>query len=372
MNTVFLTLRYLFCLLLAGGLLAAFSYPDAILPPNPVQEDAEGFSLYSLKPYLWLIPVLLMELVSGMGKGRNRVWFGALLTVLVLALAAYPVLQAHWPEFVKPTFSYQGGMLSTGIWYYIAFVAASLVIRLVFLAYAFPAEDYEEKCEVGYVSASVLDPGSARTVAEIAADKKARAHRFHFKEADSELALRFRLAMRRLVLRSMAANAAVAGGVVLLLLWVLLYPQPDAEESLQRDMRTMYEHRITPQGHPVATRAAVHAAARVMKYISDHESLAGMTRSEAEEWLRLDNASESYRAWLRDERDIELPSTNSMYETRTRFLTVTNGRQICVLYIRTNEAENRIVVSELQEAGWDASADELRRRMGNDWGALYK
>ena len=103
-----------------------------------------------------------MELVSGMGKSRNRVWFGALLTVLVLALAAYPVLQAHWPEFVEPTFSYQGGMLSTGIWYYIAFVAASLVIRLVFLAYAFPAEDYEEKCEVGYVSASVLDPGTAR------------------------------------------------------------------------------------------------------------------------------------------------------------------------------------------------------------------
>ena len=50
----------------------------------------------------------------------------------------------------------------------------------------------------------------------------------------------------------------------------------------------------------------------------------------------------------------------------------TNGRLICVLYVRTNEAENRIIISELQDAGWDAVADEQRRRLGNDWGALYK
>jgi hypothetical protein len=40
--------------------------------------------------------------------------------------------------------------------------------------------------------------------------------------------------------------------------------------------------------------------------------------------------------------------------------------------VRTNEAENRIIISELQDAGWDAVADEQRRRLGNDWGALYK
>lgn len=371
MDKFFFAFRYLFCLLLAGALLAAFSYPDSIIPPNPILEDAEGFSLYSLKPYLWLIPVLLMELVSGAGKWRNRVWFGALISVLVLALAAYPVLQANRPELVEPTFSYQGGMLSTGIWYYIAFVATSLVVRLVFLAYAFPAEDYEEKSDVGYVAATALDPGKARTVAEIAAESKSSDHKFRFKEADARLALRFRLAMRRLMLRSLAANAAVAGGIVLLLLWVFVYPQPDAEEALQRDIRTMYEHRYTPQGHPVATNAAVHAAARVMKYISDHESLADMTRDQAEEWLQLDQAPEPYRALLRDEREIKLPSTNSMYETRTRFLTVTNGRQICVLYVRTNEDNSKILISELQDAGWDAVVDEYRRRIGNDWGALY-
>lgn len=372
MDKFFFVLRYLFCLILAGGVLVAFSFPDSIIPPNPALEDAPGFTLYALKGYLWVIPVLLMELVSSLGKWRNRVWFGALLTVLVLALLTYPVLQAHRPEYVEPTFSYQGGMLSTGLWYYIAFVACSLVIRLVFLAYAFPAEDYEEKSDVGYVSASVLDPAKARTVKEIAAEGAIRAHRFHFGKADSRLALRFRLVMRRLMLRSLAANAAIACGIIALLLWFFLYPQPSAEEALQRDRRTMYEHRITAQGYPVATTAAVHAAARVMKHISDHESLAGMTRRQAEQWLELDQVPDSYRTRLRDERDIDLASTNSMYEVRTRFLTVTNGRQICVLYIRTNEAENRIIISELQDAGWDAVADEQRRRMGNNWGALYK
>ena len=97
-----------------------------------------------------------------------------------------------------------------------------------------------------------------------------------------------------------------------------------------------------------------------------------MTAAEAEQWLGLDQVHPGYRAWLRDERDIELASTNSMYEVRDRFLTVTNGRLICVLYVRTNEAENRIIISELQDAGWDAVADEQRRRLGNDWGALYK
>lgn len=372
MDKFFFALRYLFCLVLAGAMLALLSYPDEILPPSPFMEDAPGFTLYTLKPYLWLLPVLLMELVSGVGRWRNLVWFSALFTVLVLALAAYPVLQAHWPEYVEPTFSYQGGMLSTGLWYYIAFIAVSLVTRLVFLAYAFPPEDYEEKSDVGYVSASVLDPAKARTVKEIVAEGGIKPHKFQFKEGDNRLALRFRLAMKRMMLKNLKANAAVAAGILLLLAWFFLYPQPNEEEALQRDKRAMFGHYITASGRPVATRSAVHAAVRVFRYISDHESLAGMTRNEAEQWLGLDQEPDHYRPWLRDERDIELASTNSMYEVRTRFLTVTSGRLICVLYIRTDEANNRIIISELQDAGWDAVVDEQRRRLGNDWGSLYR
>lgn len=372
MDKFFFALRYLFCLVLAGAMLALLSYPDEILPPSPMMEDTPGFNLYTLKPYLWLVPVLLMELVSGVGRWRNRVWFSALLTVLVLALAAYPVLQAHRPEYVEPTFSYQGGMLSTGLWYYVAFIVVSLVTRLVFLAYAFPAEDYEESSEVGYVSSSALNPAQARTVKEIMAEGRPAARKFRFEEGDSQLVQRFRLAMKRMMLKDLKANAAVAGGLLLLVAWFFLYPQPNEEEALQRDKRAMFGHRITASGYPMATRAAVHAAVRVIRHISDHESLAGMTREEAEQWLGLDQVPDYYRPWLRDERDIELASTNSMYEVRTRFLTVTNGRLICVLYIRTEETQNRIIISELQDAGWNAVADEQRRRLGNEWGALYK
>ena len=140
---------------------------------------------------------------------------------------------------------------------------------------------------------------------------------------------------------------------------------------MQRDLRTMLQYRVNSHGQMLATDAAVHAAARAMKRISDDETLAGMTRSEAEHLLGVDQVAAPYRAWLRDERQIKIPSVNSTYENRTRFLTVTNGKQICVLYIRTNPADESIIVAELQDAGWNAVADETRRRIGNDWGALY-
>jgi hypothetical protein len=109
-----------------------------------------------------------------------------------------------------------------------------------------------------------------------------------------------------------------------------------------------------------------------MKHISDFESFAGMSPAEAEQWLGLDKLPEAARTWMRDSRPIELDATNSMHENRTRFLTVTDGRHFCVLYVRTNEADGSIIISEFQDSGWDAVADENRRRTGTDWGALYR
>lgn len=371
MTRVLILLRFLLCLPGAAALLYFFSYPDAILPPNPAMEELEGVHLYSFKPVIWVLPVLYLELVSCCGPRRNLVWFGALFSVLGLALAAYPVLEAHWPEYVEPTFSYQGGMLSSGLIHYISFLGVSFALRMLLLNYMFPPEDFQDQLEVGFVSASVLDPAHARTVKEIAAEGKAPNRKFQFKAGDARMALRWKLIVRRMFLRSMVANISIAAGLLVLLLWFFLYPQPTAEEALLRDKARMFEHRVTPQGHPLATTAAVHAAARVMKHISDFESLGGMSRAEAEQWLGMEAVPDGYRAWLRDERAIKLPSANYMYENRTRFLTVTNGRFICVLYIRTNDADNSIVVAELQDAGWDAVADENRRRMGTDWGAYY-
>lgn len=371
MNVFFIAFRYLFCLVGAAALLYTFSYPDNILPPNPGMEEAEGIHLYTLKPFIWVLPVIFMELVSCCGPRRNLVWFSALFTVLGGAVVLYPVLAAYWPEYVAPTFSYQGGMLTTGLCHYAEFLAVSYAFRKVLLNYMFPPEELLNQEEIGYVSASALNPENARTVKEIATESKPANHRFLFKKGDTRLALRWKLIMRRMMLRSMLANACIGGAILLLLLWALLFPQPSPEEALHRDLKRMFEHRITAAGQPIATTAAVHAAARVMKHISDTEALAGMTRAEAEKWFGLEDIHPGYRAWLRDERSIKLPSANSTYENRTRFLTVTNGYQICVLYIRTNDADQSIVVAELQDAGWDATADEQRRRIGTDWGALY-
>ncbi len=371
MDRILIILRYLLCLPGAIALLYAFSYPDSILPPNPAMESAEGINLYSFKPVFWLLPVLYMELVSYCGRKRNLVWFASLFTVLIAAVAVYPVLKAERPEVIAPTFSYQAGMLSTGLVYFSTFIAASLIIRKVFISYMFPPEDMQEQEEIGFVSASVLDPASARTVKEIAAEKKEEAPRFVFKPGDAHTVKRFKLLMQRLLLRNRAISISTGTGVLLLLLWFFLYPQPTAEEALLRDKQRMLQYRCIGNDRYLATTPAVHAAARVMKYISDTECLAGMQREEAEQWFSLGSLPAPYRNWIRDERPIKLASVNSMHENRTRFLTITNGRQICVLYIRANDEDGSIIISELQDAGWDAVADESRRRQGTDWGALF-
>ena len=176
-------------------------------------------------------------------------------------------------EETKTTFSYQGGMLSTGLIHYVAFLAVSFAFRLVLLNYMFPPEELQEQLEIGFVSATALDPASARTLKEIAAEEKGPQRKFQFKAGDARNALRWKLLMRRMFLRSMVANGCVGGGILLLLLWFFLYPQPTAEEALQRDKARMFEHRVNAHGQPLATTAAVHAAARVMKHISDFESL---------------------------------------------------------------------------------------------------
>ena len=369
---LFIILRFILCLLGAGALLYTFSYPDAIIPPDPYMEEQSGLSLYALKPFLWLIPVVFMELVDIAGPWRNRIWFSALFAVLILALIAYPVLAATRPEVVAPTFSYQGEMLNGGLVSYVTFISVSLVARLVLLAYAFPAEDMQEQLEVGFVSASVLDPANARTVKEIAAEEKAAIPSFSFKAGDQRIATRFRLIMKRILLRSRIANASIAGGVLLLILWVALFPSPSPDEALKRDMRTMLEYRLTQNGYPLATNTAMHAAARVIKYISDHESLAGMSPAEAEQWLGLDKLPEGVRTWMRDSRPIKLASVRSSREIRTRFMTITDGTRYCVLYVRMNEADGSIILSEFQDSGWDAVADEARRNIGTDWSAYYK
>ena len=46
MDKIIIAFRYLLCLLGAAGLLYTFSYPDAVIPPNPALEEMEGVHWY--------------------------------------------------------------------------------------------------------------------------------------------------------------------------------------------------------------------------------------------------------------------------------------------------------------------------------------
>ncbi len=358
-------LRVLLTALGALALLGVLGWPDSVLPPRLGEEDIPGITLYDFKPWLWLLPLLWMELVSGAGSHRNKVWFTGLLSVLVAAFLAWPVLEARWPELVHPTFPYEDGKLAEGVGWLALITAASLLFRLGLLAFLFPpprpASPEENSLESG-----ALDPENARTVKEIAANPVRVTPHFLFGDADIGLIERFRETMKHLFRQRRRNYVLLALGALAAVLWFFLYPQPTEEEALQRDLATMYDTRIAPDGSHRATFPAVHAAWRVMRYIADRESFAGFTREQAEKWLHLEDVPPAYRASLRDETDRPLASVDDTFESRTRFLTVSDGRRTAVLFIRTNLAGDIINIAEVQDAGWNDVMDFRRLLFGTD------
>ena len=363
LSGIMLAMRLVVAVFGALGLLYVLSYPDSILPPSPDIAYVSGWTVYDAKEWMWVAPLLLMELASAAGKRKNFVWFAAQDGVLIVALWAYPVLRATVPELVEPTFSFEDGKLQQGLVYYSIICVGSVLLRKV-LVPALSRNSAEEQQE-GAMNATVLDPAHALTVREIAAKPRQVKVRFLFGEPDESLIRSFVRIMRRIGFLRMLRHLGVALFTIATLLWVFLYPQPNEEEALTRDKAVMYESRLTPRGLE-GTFRAVHAAYRVMRSISAHESLAGLSVPQAEKWLQLDRVPENYRTLLRDQSDIELASTNPIFESRTRFLTVRSGRRIAVLYVRMNKDETAINVSEVADAGWNAVADALRRKFGAD------
>lgn len=371
LRIISISFRILLTTIGAAALLAVLSYPENFIAPDPAAIYAQGITLQDLRPWLWVAPLLFMEMVSCAGPRKNLVWFTAMLTVLIGAWVAWPVLLSTRPELVHPTLPFQGGMMAWGLLYFSIILFGSVLLRFVLLRFLFPEppKEYENS---GNMEASVLDPANARTVQEIAADPIRVEPKFHFGDADMRIIERFRLIWRQFILRKRGATAAIWLGIAALLAWFFLYPQPTAEEALERDLNAMYAARITKSGQIIGTTAATHAALRVMQHIDDNELFAGKTREEAEQWLRLQHVAPAYRALLRDERDINLPSVDEAFESRTRFLTVTDGRRVAVLFIRT-DAEDRIInVAEVQDAGWDAIADAERRRFGMEFRGNFR
>ncbi len=366
---MFTILRFLFALCGAAALLYTFSYPDSLLPPNPAAEDMEGITLYDMKPWFWLAPLLYTELVCVAGRHRNLVWFGALLIVLIGGLLAWPVLQAWRPELVHPMLEFEDGKLAAGLGYLAIVLMGSILFRFVLLPYLFQRYEPSEN-DGSSVDATVLDPANARTVREIAAEPiRVRPH-FLFGEADQGIISRFQALVGKLILRSRRRRLLFCSALALGIMWFFLYPQPDARQSWERALAAMYE---TDASGMRATPRAVHAAYRVMKRIHDEEkSLAGMTREQAEKALHLDRVPAAYRKLLRNEEAPDPSSVDITYTmNRTPFLTVTDGRRRASLYISTDAEDKHINIAEAVDSGWNAIADEQRRIIGNDWKMSY-
>lgn len=360
-----LVLRTLLTIMGALALLYTLSYPDSLMPPSPHLEYVPGFKLYDLKPLMFLAPLLLMEMTSGCGPRRNAVWFFSLGLVFVAALIAWPVLQAHAPEWVRPTLYFEDGKLAVGLKQYTLIMVGSFVFRKVLLDYLFREHRRDEDDPIA-MDPVLLDPAKGKTVQEIAATPEREAPRFLFGDADHGLINRFYALMHRLATAKRLRHVLYLSGALALVLWFFFYPQPTEQEALQRDIAAMYGCRKLPRGGYVATHRAVHAAYRVMCYVADHEVFAGMTPEQAAQWLQVYRAPEAYRRQLLDDADITLPSVEDMFQSRTRFFTVQDGRRISVLYVRTDRTGEKINISEVQDAGWNDEADALRRRFGMD------
>lgn len=358
-------LRLLLTTLGALALLYVLSYPDSLLPPSPHLAYVTGFTLYDLKPVLFLGPLLLMELTSSCGSRRNVVWFSALGVVFVGALLAWPVLLAHAPEWVRPTLAFEDGKLAAGLPKLGIIIAASFVFRRVLLAYLF-REPRSDEDDPAALDPAILNPAQGKTVQQIAANPTRVEPKFLFGEADHGLIERFYAFMRRLQTIKHLKSALMLGGALAVALWFFFYPQPTEQQALQRDIAAMYACRKLPSGAYIGTPRAVHAAYRVMRYVADHELFAGMTPHQAQRWLHVELAPAAYRPRLLDSSDISLPSVDDVFESRTRFLTVQDGRRITVLYIRTDASGNKINTAEVQDAGWNAVIDDRRRRYGTD------
>ncbi len=366
MNKLLLSFRILLGLCCSILTLLLLSYPDAVIAPDPSKQYLSGFHLYHYREFLWLIPFLAMEFVCAVGSKRNLVWFISLISPIVVGLLIWPLLQAYRPELLFPTFSYEDGKLSMGLAYMGMILVASILFRLL-LNYFFadPAELYEDN-EIGVVE---LDIDKAKTVREIVAENNQVKPNFLFGDADKGLIARFYERTRALLQLKRMQQVLVLSLVTLGVVWFFAAPvflvSPAQAEA--RDWERMYDYQVDAQGNKLATHAAVHAAYRVLSKISADEALAGMSKAQAERFLRLNGVDSSYLAQIRDESDLIMNSAEDIFASRTRFLTITDGTRRVVLYIRENEDGTRINICEIQDDGWNAIVDYDRRRIGASW-----
>ena len=390
--------RTLIVALGAFGMMYTISYPSAFVGPDSYIE-VPYFSrefLTEWKNWLWIAPWLLMEFSSIIGPKRNVVFFSGLLIVMACTMIVYPILQASQPELIESTlrdksiyglfqtehdeeiiiFSqgtpYRDGCLSFGFVFLWVLLGLSAFIRIILIGYIISLHRKEETHEANSVEVADISPNapSAKTVKEIVSTHKKTNPNFKYGEADFSLIAHIKGIFRRIQMMRNMRGLAWCALVCLLFLWFFLYPQPTPEEALQRDIERMYE----TNDNEFATPRAVYAALRIMRYLSDpaNKTLDNMTIAQAEDWLQLHRASESYRDIIRNEEANEkarvperLKSPSVIF---TRFLTISDGKHSATLVLNTNAdkgerplpQDTRIFYPQYYENGWDDKADRYR------------
>lgn len=359
MNSFWLLLRAFLVAFLSLAAVVLAAWPDWVLSPAAIAASPHRVALGHLHEWMWLIPIVLMEVVAGAGRCRNRVWFAGLLAAWVIVILAMPVLRWYAPELVMRSHPSENAMLYPVAFGMTVFVAASLFFRLTVLKYLFPPLSSTDESGY-YVSDSAMGP--PRTVQEIAAAPPRRRKYFLFGDVDEERLRGWGMAGKAAMalLRSRVRFVAVCCAVLIVWNVGFFYGSGGSGGERARDVERLGEFHLK-DGARVATNRAVHAAYRLFGEIDARKLFNGKSESEMEQYLRLDAWDPAYREQAR--RPVE-----ALFSIRERWLTIDDGTKRADLYLYRNKDTGLTNQAERDEKGWDPLLDDYRSRLGTDWG----
>lgn len=346
------------CFALLAVVLAAF--PDWVLPQAEIAASMHRVAMEHVHNWMWLLPLLAMEVVAALGAHRNRAWFTGLLAAWVLVVLALPVLRWYAPELVTRTHPAENVKLYPVVFGMTVFVAVSLFFRLTILRYMFPPCSPSD--ESGFYVGEDLTM-SPRTVQEIVASPPRRRKYFLFGMVDEEKLRRWGIAGKAALALFRSRVQWAMAGCVLLLVWnvVFFYAAGGSEGERERDLERLGEFRRTPEGGMRATSRATHAAYRLFGDIDKRQLFNGKSREEMVQFLRLDSWDPAYRKQAMEPLD-------ELYSLRERWLTIDDGSKKADLFLYLDKKTGLVVQAERDEKGWDPSLDDYRSRLGVDLG----
>ncbi len=366
MKSIGLIIRMVLTCVLALAALYAAAFPDTILSPH----WGEGTAYERIGQYahglMWMLPLAVAELVSCMGRDRNRVWYTGLFAAWGLTALAMPLLRLHAPEWVSPAHDVEGVKLYAAFLWMSLFLIVSLFFRMGVLRYLFPP--YSEEEGEGYYSGEVMVM-SPRTVQEIAAAPPRRRRYFLFgKTDDARIRSWGRVGHAALALLRVKARAIFAA-LLSLLVWNVgvYYVSGGAKGERERDLQRMGEYRRSSEsGKYKATDRAVHAAYRLFHEADRKEVFNGKTKRDLVAYFALNRWNSAY---LKQAMNPLAGGDDDIFSIKEAWLTVDDGTKKVTLSLYMNRETDRINVIEVDEKGWDPRLDDYKSSLGADWGS---